>query len=152
MNKTPLYCAGETYFLSHKHGMPARIFVEAVYKKYNSKEWMYCIRSEANNGVATYVSEPLLNSRISKHRSRVYQIPDIAERVDNGYRFCGNFDIDNATKRGEAFARNGSIKSVMLYPALNTEGEEISGMYGVWIKWDTVISDKFNVSGVIKIK
>ena len=107
--KLPLYRAGETHFLSHRTGMPARIYVEAVYMKANSKEWMYSIYSEANNCKQTYLPESILAQRVSKHNSPVYKKQEIIDRCREGYRFCGNFDADTAISRGEEFAKNNDI-------------------------------------------
>ena len=153
-NKCPLYDAGSTYFLSHRSGMPAKIYIEAVYKKANSKEWMYSIISEANGGKPAYVQESVLATRISKHTSKVYNLPEIINRVSNGYRFCGNFTRDNAIARGTDIAKNDNIESVMLYPACDSAGNKIDDdMYGIWIRWKYVImNDKVINGSPIRIK
>ena len=136
----PKFGAGETHYLSHKDGAPTRIFIEAVYMKSGSKEWMYCIYSEANNCVATYLPESVLSKRVSKHSGQVYKIPEIMQRYEDGYRFCGNYGRDVAMERGKEFAKNNNIESVMLFPAVDYAGEPINGQYGVWIKWKYVIT------------
>lgn len=153
INKAPLYEAGSTYFLSHKHGLPAKIYIEAVYKKAMSKEWMYCIYSEANNcKQPTYIPESVLSSRISKHSSRVYKLPEIERRIEDGYRFCGNEKLENATKKGKEFASNSNICSVMLHPAVDSNGNPIPDVYGIWIKWNCVITGKGVNESSIRIK
>ena len=141
VNNLPKFEAGTTYFLSHKTGMPAKIFVEAVYMKSASREWMYCIYSESNGCKPAYLPESVLENRISKHSSQVYKCPSIIDRIDNGYRFCGNFERDTAMKRGEEFARNRMIESVLLHPAVDSRGDCIYGQFGIWIRWDAVITD-----------
>ena len=150
-NKAPKFMAGETYFLSHKTGMPAKVLIEAVYMKANSVEWMYSVRSEANKCMPAYLSESVLAQRVSKHSSVVYKIPDVAERVEDGYRFCGNFERDIAMRRGEEFARNDRIESVLLHPALDGVGHRIDDQFGIWIRWDTVIADS-KLGDTIRIK
>lgn len=140
--KLPKYTAGETYYLSHKSGAPARICVDMVYMKPRSTEWMYAIYSEANGRDAVYIAESVLEQRISKHDSPIYKHPEVIKRIDNGYRFAGNYEMDEAITRGEKFACNHRVKSVILYPALDAEGREVSNWYGVWIKWNCVISGK----------
>lgn len=152
--KAPLFDAGEAYYLSHKSGAPARIVIEAVYKKATSKEWMYSIYSEANGCKPTYVPESILQQRVSRHCGLVYKNPNIIKRFEDGYRFAGNYNRDDAIRVGEEFAHNSSIASVWLHPALDGKGEPIEGQYGVWIKWDCVITgDSLNeVADTIRIK
>ena len=154
-NKCPLYDAGGTYLLSHRSGMPAKIYIEAVYKKANSKEWMYSIISEANDGKVAYVPESTLRQRISKHTSKVYNLPEIVDRVNNGYRFCGNYPMNDAIARGKELADvHKSLSSVMLYPAYDGAGNRLDdGMYGIWVKWRyVIINDKVTADSPIKIK
>lgn len=151
--KLPKFNAGEAYFLSHKSGAPVRIVIEAVYRKSTSKEWMYCIYSEANGCKPTYVSESILSDRVSKHSSPVYKMPDIVKRIEDGFRFAGNYEKDDAIARGEEFARNSNIVSVLLHQALDSLGNPIDGKYGIWIKWNCVITGNgLNASDTIKIK
>lgn len=155
-NKCPLYEAGNTYFLSHRSGMPAKIYIEAVYKKAGSKEWMYSIISEANGGKSVYVSESVLKSRIAKHTSKVYSMPEVAKRIEEGYRFCGNYPIEDAFARGKELADvHKSLESVMLYSAYDSAGNSLADkdMYGIWVKWNYVIMDSKVMNGSpIRIK
>ena len=152
--KAPLYDAGESYYLSHKSGAPARICIEAVYKKATSKEWMYSIYSEANECKPTYVPESMLQQRISKHTTPVYKNPDVVKRLEDGYRFAGNYDKDTAINRGKAFASDSNIISVLLHPALDGSGNPIDGQYGIWIKWSCVITGNGinDIADTIRIK
>ena len=152
-HSAPKYRAGEAYYLSHKTGAPARIFIDAVYMKALSKEWMYCIRSEANRNAVTYVSESVLSHRISKHDASIYKNDIVSKRYDDGYRFAGNFKMDDAINRGKEFAKNENIVSVLLHPALDYNGKIIDDEYGIWIKWSyTILSTTINKSSSIKIK
>lgn len=153
-SSAPLFNAGETYYLSHRSGAPARIFIEAVYKKATSKEWMYCIYSEANECKPTYVPESALSKRVSKHSTPVYKNPDVVNRLDDGYRFAGNYDKETAINRGKAFAGDSNIVSVLLHPALDGSGNPIENQYGIWIKWSCVITGNGmnEVGDTIRIK
>lgn len=149
-NKAPLYDPGEAYYLSHKNGIPAKIYVEAVYKKAHSKEWMYSIFSEANNCKQAYLSESALKERIAKpHNAPVYKIPEIAKRWEDGYRFCGNYPTEDAIKAGHGFAKNGDIESVVLYPAMDADGNLINNQHGVWIRWKHVIENESGDSTIV---
>ena len=139
--KGPLYTTG-IHFLSHESGMPAKIFIEAVYRKHNSKEWMYSIFSEANMCKQQYVDEPSLRNRMSMRSSKVYSTPKVMELESKGYRFCGNYTREEAMRVGKEFAKNDKIKSVMLHKAINVYGNYTDdGKYGVWIMWSVVIND-----------
>lgn len=153
-NKVPKFHAGEAYYLSHKTGAPARIYIDMVYMRPRSTEWMYAIYSEANpDGNITFASESILTQRISKHDNPIYKNDVVIQRYDDGYRFAGNYSMEEAIARGETFARNGHIKSVMLHPALDYKGDTIDGQYGIWIKWDCIIADGgLNNPSTIKIK
>ena len=139
--KGPLYTTG-IHFLSYKSGTPAKIFIEAVYKKYNSKEWMYSIFSEANMCKQQYVDESSLRNRMSRRSSKVYNTPKVMELESKGYRFCGNYTREEAIRVGNEFAKNDKIKSVMLHKAINVYGNYTDdGQYGVWIMWSVVLND-----------
>ena len=151
--KAPKFEAGKIYHLSHKGGAPADIYIEMVYMRSRSTEWMYRIISEANNGEMAFVSESALAERISKRTSKVYNKDSVIELLDNGYRFAGNaVGIDSARQLGEEFAKNPNIHDVMLYNALDSNGEETDG-YGIWIRWNMVIDQRYNGEQTpIKIK
>ena len=152
-NRPPKYNAGSTYFLSSVTGLPARVFIDIVYKKARSTEWMYGIYSEANpKRDLVFVSESMLSERVSKHSSKVYKLPEIIDRIDNGYRFCGNYELDMATQRGKEYAKNSNIASVMLYKAINSNGDPIDNCYGLWIKWNDPINEDGKSDDQIKIR
>ena len=148
----PLFHAGETYFLSSRTGVPAKIFVEAVYMKSRSKEWMYLIYSEANDCKPTYVPESVLRKRISKHKSKAYEAQEVIDRIDDGYRFCSNYpDVESARAAGMKYAQMPNVASVLLFPALNYRGEPMDG-FGLWIRWKCVIVDDINGANEIPIR
>lgn len=150
--KAPLYNAGEVYYLSHKTGSPAKIYIEAVYRKAQSKEWMYSVFSEANDCKQTYLPESVLKERISRHKTPVYNEPEIAKRWEDGYRFCGNYPTEEAINVGKKFACNASIASVVLHPAVDAMGKPVDAEHGVWIKWRATIGNKVGDTSSIVIK
>lgn len=149
----PKFEAGKVYHLSHSSGMPADIYIEMVYMKPKSTEWMYIIRSEATNCDIAYVPESSLLSRITLRTSKVYKANKVISLINEGFRFAGNVeDLDSARIRGKEFAKNCNIHDVMIYNALDQNGDETGG-YGIWIRWNVVIDEKYNGDSIpIKIK
>ena len=73
--------------------MPDRIFIDMVYKKPNSTEWMYNVLSEKKNGY-TYMSESQISRLESKKTSKAYDNDIVKEMYEKGYRFCGNSNTE----------------------------------------------------------
>jgi hypothetical protein len=140
---TPLYNPGSVIDLGHKFGehMPNRIKINMVYQKENSPCWMYEVFSEMHNG-ATYLKEDDIAYRISQQTSSCYDLDIIKKRYKRGYRFCGNYGDFIAKSKAEKMKDMKEISSIVLYPAIDKNGKKMKkDMYGLWVKYNTSISN-----------
>lgn len=139
----PLYNPGSVIDLGHKFGerMPNRIKINMVYQKDGSPCWMYEVLSEMHNG-ATYLKEDDITEKLSRQTSACYKLDIIKNRYKRGYRFCGNYGDFIARDKAEKMKDMKEILSIILYPAIDKSGKKMKkDMYGLWVKYNTSISD-----------
>lgn len=154
----PKYAPGDVIDLSYKmfSTLPNRIYIQAVYCRIHDSEWMYSVLNEATGAVIP-MNEGFINERITKHKSPVYKTELIKGLINDGYRFAGNFPDWIAEKKAKKIAYIDTIHSILLYNALDPNGNPMDGYKGIWVKYTTVIHDNGNTSNgdlddVIKIK
>lgn len=144
----PKYAPGSVIDLGHKYGvqMPNRIKIATVYiKDVDKGGWMYEVFSEMHNG-ATFMSEAMITERLSKHTSPCYSRSDIKKRYADGYRFCGNYPEFVAKDKADKMKEMKEVAGVILYRGINPNGKKMEGYYGLWVKYNTPISDNGDIS------
>lgn len=119
--------------------MPDRIFIQMVYKKSASTEWMYQVLSEQKDDIM-FVSESQIDKAISKKDSKCYEHPMVKELYKNGFRFCGNNKEDNAFRRANNMKNAKYIKHIILAEAIDKDGKPIDGYLGLWVQYNTTIT------------
>lgn len=141
-DRLPKFNVGQVIHLGCKNGLPANIYIEMVYKKVGSTEWMYAVRSEAVTDISVvYISESILLKRLSHRSLPVYNKPFFQNMDKSGFRFNGNWDnIDDVINAGKELAKNPNIKNVVIHNARDYNGNKTDG-YGLWIKWVNTIDD-----------
>ena len=136
---TPKFQLGQIIDLSYKHGgMPNRIYIMAVFWREQDNQWQYQVMMEST-GETAQMSEQFINDRKSKQNSAVYKNPDIMTRIEEGWRFCGNYDTETAKANAKLIAENEGIANVRLYPALSYNNTFMNGQMGIWIKYNHII-------------
>lgn len=136
---TPKFQLGQIIDLSYKHGgMPNRIYIMAVFWREQDNQWQYQVMMEST-GETAQMSEQFINDRKSKQNSAVYKNPDIMARIEEGWRFCGNYDTETAKANAKLIAENEGIANVRLYPALSYNNTFMNGQMGIWIKYNHII-------------
>lgn len=150
INNLPKYQLGQIIDLSYKNGgMPNRIFIMAIFWREQDAQWQYQVLMEST-GETTQMSEQFITERKSKKTSSVYRNPEVVKRIEEGWRFCGNYDTDTAHANAKLIAENDGIVSVRLYPALSYNNTFLNGQMGIWIKYAHTIYDdgRMSASGV----
>lgn len=143
---TPAFAIGEVIDLSYKNGgLPNRIIIDSVFMREGDTEWMYGVTMECTGGNTT-MKQSFIKERKSKCTSAVYKNPDIIKRYREGWRYCGNFDIDAANANGKMIAQRDDVEGVRLYPALDSSNRLMRGKMGVWIKYKYTIYDDGSTS------
>lgn len=144
----PKYALGQIIDLSYKHGgMPNRILVLTVFIREQDSQWQYEVLME-NTGEKATVSEEFITSRRSAKSSGVYRNPDVVKRIEEGWRFCGNFEEAAAQANAKCIAENEGIANVRLYPALSYNNTYLNGQFGIWIRYVNTIYDDGRVHNV----
>lgn len=145
----PEFYPGQVIDLSYKtNNMPNRILIRAVYREEQHKEWMYKAITETNSNndddVAIF-AESFIKERRTNHSYPVYKSNIIKQRIKDGFRFCGNYQLYEARARGENLKSDKRIEKIIMYPALDYRGVLIPDQAGLWVKYTTVITDNGNV-------
>ena len=118
--------------------MPDRIYVQMVYMKDNSTEWMYQVFSEKSNGIV-YMSESQIGKLESKRDSGCYNNAVVSELYKNGFRFCGNNKRDTAFNRANGMVSAKYIKHIILADAVNKDGQPMPDHLGLWVQYNATI-------------
>ena len=140
--RKPKYDVGSIIDLRFTHeSMPDRIYINMVYMKDKSTQWMYSAFSERKNDII-YVGESQIDALISKKNAKCYENPMIQELYDNGFRFCGNNKEETAFNRANSMVNAKYIKHIILAEAIDTNGEKMPGYLGLWVQYNATISDK----------
>lgn len=140
--RKPKYSTRDVIDLRFTHdSMPDRIYINAVYQKDTSTEWMYQVFSEKRNDYI-YMAESQIDKVISKKDSKCYENPIIKELYENGFRFCGNNKRDTAFSRANSMVNAKYIKHIILAEAFDKDGSPMPGYLGLWVQYNATISDK----------
>lgn len=142
------YDPGCVLDLSFKSGrMPDRIFIDLVYCRYGSKEWMYKVYSEMNDEYC-YIGESEIDKRISDKSAKCYDNKIIIDMYKQGFRFAGNNKSETAFNRARRLQEADYIKNIVLLDAIDKDGNNIQGQLGLWVRYANPIDDdKFRYSG-----
>jgi hypothetical protein len=142
----PKYTPGSVIDLGHKYGerMPNRIKIVTAYIRNVDKGWMYEVFSEMHN-CAIFMSEKMIDKRISKHTSQCYNLQVIKDRYYNGYRFCGNYPDFIAKDKAQKMKDMEGISGVILSSAVDSNGNNMREYHGLWVKYRRPISDNGNI-------
>lgn len=142
----PKYITGEIVYLSAartSNKMPDKIFVRTVFRGVNDSQWKYeCVTESSGGGRVTFLESEITKTR-SSHTSPVYSKPDIISRMNDGWRFCGNYDNRFSAKAfGQTISNIPNIAGVCMYSALDCYGRPMPKEYAaVWVKYNHIISD-----------
>ena len=131
--------------------MPDRIYIQMVYMKDMSREWMYQVFSEKKNGVI-YMPESQIDALISKKEGKCYENEVIKDLYDNGFRFCGNNKKDYAFNRANSMVNANYIKHIILAEAIDKDGNPIPGQLGLWVQYNASIDNNQTHNGHYIIK
>lgn len=150
----PKYDAGSVIDLRFsKDTMPDRLYVEMVYRKPKSTEWMYQVRSEMNNGGMKYMSESQIIKHASHKNSKCYKHEKVKKMYDSGFRFCGNSKSDVAYSRANKYKSANYINHIILTEAIDSDGNIIEDQLGLWVQYRSIISTTdFTSNGYHMIK
>ena len=141
ITRLPKFMPGQVIDLSYKHkGLPNRLVVKTVFLHEQSNQWMYEVFLE-NIGELTTLNEDFITSNMTCKSARVYKCAEIINLYNNGWRFCGNFTKKNAHSTASKCATNKYINGIILRHALDSSGCLLNDMYGMWIKYNTIIND-----------
>jgi hypothetical protein len=123
--------------------MPDRIYINMIYMKVGSSEWMYKVLSEKSSN-EVYMSESEITKFISKKDSECYKNPVIQDMYKNGFRFCGNNKKDTAFSRANSMVNAKYIKHIILADAFDKDNNPMPGYLGLWVQYNTVIDTDGN--------
>lgn len=141
INKLPKFMPGQVIDLSYKYkGLPNRILIKYVYIKEHCTQWMYNVHLE-NLNKDTILSESFIINNSINSNLKIYKHADIIKLYNDGWRFCGNREREDAKKIASKYATSNYINNVILRPAINYEGCLVNGSYGIWIKYNTTINN-----------
>ena len=147
----PIYHAGDIIDIAiAKTGMPDRLYVNMVYMKDKSTEWMYAVESERTANTL-FCSESQLVECASKKDDYCYETDAVKEMYEAGYRFCGNASKEKAYARAKNLAKSHNIKHVVLRNAIDKDGTELLTEYGIWVQYNVSFRDVAN-DGKIVVK
>lgn len=141
ITKLPKFMPGQVIDLTYKHkGLPNRLVIKTVFIHEQSDQWMYEVFLE-NIGEFTTLNENFITINMTCKSARVYKCAEIINLYNNGWRFCGNFTKKTAHSTASKYATNKYINSIILRHALDNSGCLLNDMYGMWIKYNTIIND-----------
>lgn len=140
ITKLPRFMPGQVIDLSYKKGLPNRILIKTVFIKEQSDEWLYEVYLE-NTGEITTLKQSIIVSSMTKKESPVYKCGEIINLYNSGWRFCGNFDVNEAHNIAAKIATSKYIKNVVLRHALNYHGCLVNDKYGIWIRYNNIINN-----------
>jgi hypothetical protein len=125
-----------------KDNMPDRIYIHAIFIKESDTEWMYKVLSEKSNGYIT-LPESYINKFFSKKERPCYDNEVVKELYDNGFRFCGNYKKDTAINKANSIKSANYIKHIILAEAIDKNGNPMVGYLGLWVQYNTIISNEY---------
>lgn len=146
ITKLPRFMPGQIIDLSYKNkGLPNRILIKAVFVREQDIEWMYEVYHE-NTGDVTTLDQSFIVSNMTERKCTVYKCIEVINLYNNGWRFCGNFNINEAHNLGAKYATNRYIKEIILRHALDSRGCLIPDKYGMWIRYNNIINDNGTIT------
>ena len=136
---------GQVIDISYRHkGLPNRLLIKSVFVREQDTEWMYSVYLE-NVGESTILPQKFIIDNMASKDAKVYKCADVIKAYSDGWRFCGNYCKGTAHSTAAKYSTNKYIKNIILKPALDPQGCLINNKYGIWIRYNSTISD----SGII---
>ncbi len=154
---SPKYEAGSVIDLRFtRDTMPDRIYINMVYRKVGSKQWMYEVLSEKSDGVL-YMQENDIFKVESQKKAKCYDNEIVKKLYSEGFRFCGNMKETTAFNRANTLKSANYIKHIILANAISQDDYEIDDHLGLWVMYNTQIDENTkeinkNESGMYQIK
>lgn len=123
-----------------EYKMPERIYIDSVYRKSGSMEWMYYVNSEQKDGF-TYMSESLIFKNQSSKTAKCYDHPIVKGLYNNGFRFVANGGISTLKPLIDTLVGIYEIEKVISIPSIFPDGQQAKHkkQRGVWIKYNNTI-------------
>lgn len=141
VDKLPRFMPGQVIDLSYKNkGLPNRIIIRIVFINEQSKGWLYEVQHE-NTGEISVLSQDFIAINMTKRELPVYKCTEIINLYNSGWRFCGNYSVEEAHKVSAKIATSKHIKNVIIRHALNHLGCLVNDKRSIWIKYCTTIRD-----------
>lgn len=141
ITRLPKFMPGQVIDLSYKYkGLPNRLLIKSVFVREQDEQWMYeCIIE--STGDITVLSQSFISNNMINKELEIYKCKEVISLYSTGWRFCGNFSRSHAHSIAGKHATNRYIKGIILRPALDPKGRLYKDNYGMWIKYDNIISN-----------
>lgn len=141
MATAPKYDAGMVIDIRFtRNSMPDRIYIDTVYMKPASKEWMYSVYSEKSDKYI-FMSESQIEKSASKKTAKCYDNEIVIQMYKSGFRFAGNSKSDTALNRAYSMVNAKYIKHIILAEAVGEDGDMLDGQYGLWVQYNNIIDE-----------
>ena len=138
---SPRYEAGNVIDLRFtRDTMPDRIYINMVYRKSGSTQWMYEVLSEKSSKVL-YMQENDIFKVESQKSAKCYDHEIVKKLYNEGFRFCGNMKEETAFNRANMLKSAIYIKHIILACAISKDGDVIDGQLGLWVMYNTQIDE-----------
>lgn len=137
----PRYEAGSVIDLRFtRDTMPDRIYINMVYRKVGSTQWMYEVLSEKSSKVL-YMQESDILKVESQKSAKCYDHEIVKKLYNEGFRFCGNAKEDTAFNRANKLKSANYIKHIIIASAVSPDGHTLDGQLGIWVMYNTQIDE-----------
>lgn len=139
MATAPKYEAGMVIDIRFtRNSMPDRIFIDMVYQKAKSTEWMYNVYSEKSDKYI-FMSESQIEKSASHKTAKCYEHEVVQQMYESGFRFAGNNKAETAMNRAYSMVNAKYIKHIILAEAIGEDGSKMDGYLGLWVQYNNVI-------------
>lgn len=123
-----------------RNSMPDRIYIDTVYMKPMSKEWMYSVYSEKSDKYI-FMSESQIERSASKKTAKCYENEVVIQMYKSGFRFAGNSKSNTALNRAYGMVNAKYIKHIILAEAVDENGDMLEDQLGLWVQYNNVIGE-----------
>ena len=145
IERLPRFMPGQIIDISYKKGeLPDRLLIKTVYMREEDDTWMYGVYSEKAHNIIS-LNQDFIRDNMTTKYTPVYKMPKIIKMYADGWRFCGNYPKDKAMALSGKYAINNNINNIIIRPALNSMGNPVDNEYGIWIRYNTTITDNGNM-------
>lgn len=149
IKELPKFMPGEVIDLSYRTNiLPNRILIKQAKITEFSEGWLYDIVLE-NSGDTTTMEESFIEERMTHKSRKVYSVKYVQDLYESGFRFCGNFIRQDATRFAKNIKDNKTILNIQIHPGFYPGGDLIMGQNGVWIRYHKIITNDGRLCEVI---